>query len=96
MVFGLLTLAAGYFLYPLATTFAEIYGIHVLLAMTLLMFGIVIYWLRRNRAALINEVYEREQQEGVYTHMQQRRASAMSEAEPWDDIWRSWEASAST
>ena len=63
----------------------------VQLAMTLLMFGIIVYWLRRNRGALINEAYEREQREGVYKRMQQRRESAMSDQECWDDTWRPWQ-----
>jgi hypothetical protein len=60
----------------------------VRLAMTLLMFGILLVWLRRNCGALINEAYEREQQEGVYKCMHQRRESAMSDDAPWDDAWR--------
>ena len=62
----------------------------VLLAMTLLMFGIIVYWLRRNRGALINEAYERERKERLYKSMQQRRASAMSDHECSDDAWRPW------
>jgi hypothetical protein len=53
----------------------------VRLAMTLLMFGIIVYWLRRNRGALINEAYEHERKERVYKSMQQRRESAMSDHE---------------
>ena len=57
----------------------------VQLAMMLLMFGIIVYWLRRNRGALVNAVYEHERQERVYKSMQQRRESAMSAYEPWED-----------
>jgi len=57
--------------------------------MTLLIFGIIVYWLRRNRGALINEAYERERKERLYKSLQQRRESAMSDEEPWDDAWRS-------
>ena len=60
------------------------------LAMTLLIFGIIVYWLRRNRGALINEAYERERKERLYKSMQQRRASAMSDHECSDDAWRPW------
>jgi hypothetical protein len=63
----------------------------VLLAMTLLMFGIVIYWLRRNRGALINAAYERQQKEAVYKLMQQKQESAISDDEPWDNAWRPWQ-----
>jgi hypothetical protein len=63
----------------------------VRLAMTLLMFGIIVYWLRRNRGALINEAYEHERKERVYKSMQPRRESAMSDEEPWDDAWRPWQ-----
>jgi len=62
----------------------------VRLAMTLLIFGIIVYWLRRNRGALINEAYERERKERLYKSMQQRRASAMSDHECSDDAWRPW------
>ena len=60
------------------------------LAMTLLIFGIIVYWLRRNCGALINEAYERERKERLYKSMQQRRASAMSDHECSDDAWRPW------
>ena len=50
--------------------------------MTLLMFGMLVSWLRRNRGVLVNEAYEREQREGVYKIAQQRPASAMSAHEP--------------
>jgi hypothetical protein len=62
----------------------------VRLAMTLLIFGIIVYWLRRNRGALINEAYERERKERLYKSMQQRRESAMSDHECSDDAWRPW------
>src|SRR5262249_39917663 len=59
----------------------------VWLAMTLLMFGIIVYWLRRNCGALINEAYEHERKERVYKSIQQRRESAMSDEEPWNNAW---------
>ena len=62
----------------------------VRLVMALLLFGIVVSWLRRNRGALINEAYERERQERLYKSLQQRRESAMRDEEPWDDAWRPW------
>jgi hypothetical protein len=63
----------------------------VRLAMTLLIFGIIVYWLRRNRGALINEAYEHERKERVYKIIQQRRESAMSDEEPWNNAWRPWQ-----
>ena len=58
----------------------------VRLGMTLLLFGIIVYWLRRNRGALINEVYEREQaQEWRRRARQQQRALVRSDDEPWED-----------
>src|SRR2546428_6828722 len=63
-------------------------GVHqiVRLAMTLLMFGIIVYWLRRNRGALVNEAYEREQaQARRHTARQPRQVLAMDDDEPWDD-----------
>ena len=62
-----------------------------LLAMALLMYGLVACWLRHNRGALINEEYEREQKEGVYKTIQQRRESALSDYEPWDDAGLPWQ-----
>ena len=62
----------------------------VRLVMALLMFGIIVYWLRRNRGALINEAYERERKERLYKSLQQRRESTMSDEEPWDDAWQPW------
>ena len=56
----------------------------VQLAMILLMFGVVLYWLRHNRGALINEVYEREQKESVYKTVGKSQKSAISGHEPWD------------
>ena len=56
----------------------------VQLAVTLLMYGVLVYWVRHNRGALIQEAYEREQEEGVYTIMQEQHASVMSDDEPWD------------
>jgi hypothetical protein len=58
------------------------------IAMTPFMFGILVFWLRRNCGALINEAYEREQKEGVYKCMPQRQESAMSDDDPGDDAWR--------
>jgi hypothetical protein len=63
----------------------------VRLAMTLLMCGIIMYWLRRNRGALVYETYECELKEGVYKSMQQRRESAMNDQECWDDAWQPWQ-----
>ena len=62
-------------------------GLHqiVRLAMMLLMFGIIVYWLRHNRGALVNAVYEHERKERVYKSMQQKRESVMSAYEPWED-----------
>src|SRR5205823_174818 len=58
----------------------------VQLAMTLLMFGSIVYWLRHNRGALIYEVYEREQaQEWRHRARQQQRALVMSDDELWED-----------
>jgi hypothetical protein len=54
----------------------------VQLALTLLMYGVVVGWLRCNRGALVHEAYEREQKEGVEKTTQ--RASAMSDSEPGD------------
>jgi hypothetical protein len=60
-----------------------------LLAMTLLMYVVVMGWLRRNCGALIHEAYEREQKEGIYKTVQ--RESAMSDYEPWDDTRLPWQ-----
>ena len=57
----------------------------VRLAMTLLLFGIIVSWLRRNRGALVNAAYEHEWKERVYKSLQQRRESAIRAYEPWED-----------
>jgi hypothetical protein len=59
--------------------------------MTLLMVSIILYWLRRNRGALINAAYEREQKERVYKIRQQQRESAVSDREGWDNAWPRWQ-----
>ena len=63
----------------------------VQLALTCLMYGVIVVWLRRNRGALINQAYEHERKERVYKIMQRRRELAMSDEEPWDDAWRPWQ-----
>jgi len=63
----------------------------VQLAMMLLMFGVVLYWLRHNRGALVNEAYEREQKEGVYKTVGQRQEAAIHDHEPWDDAGLPWQ-----
>lgn len=63
----------------------------VQLALTLLMYGVVVGWLRRNRGALLQEAYERAQQEGVDKTTSQRRESAMSADEPWDVAGLPWQ-----
>ena len=57
-----------------------------LLAMTLLMYGRVVCWLRDNRGALINETYAREQaQEWRRRARQQQRALVRSDDAPGED-----------
>jgi hypothetical protein len=59
--------------------------------LTLLMYGVLIYWLRRNRGALINEAYEREQaQTQRHTTRQPERERVMDDEEPWDDATLPW------
>jgi hypothetical protein len=61
------------------------------LVLALLMYGVVMLWLRCNRGALVREAYEREQaQERMRVARQQRREPAMSTREPWDDAWPPW------
>lgn len=58
----------------------------VQLAITLLMYGVVLYWLRRNRGALVYKEYEREQaQVRTHTARQRRRDLVMGDDEPWDE-----------
>ena len=63
----------------------------VQLALTLLMYGVVVGWLRCNRGALVHEAYERAQQEGVEKTTPPRRASAMSDHELWDAVGLPWQ-----
>lgn len=64
----------------------------VRLAITLLMYGVVLYWLRCNRGALVNKEYKREQaQERTHTARQWRRESVMSDDEPWDAAELPWQ-----
>ena len=61
------------------------------LALTFLMYGVVVGWLRCNRGALVHEAYEREQQAGVEKTTPQRQASAMSDDEPCDATELPWQ-----
>jgi hypothetical protein len=59
--------------------------------MTLLMYGLVAYWLRYNRGALINETYAREQaQEWKHQARHQQRALVRSDDAPREDAELSW------
>jgi hypothetical protein len=61
------------------------------IALALLMYGVVVCWLRRNRGALVNEAYEREQaQEHTPTARQQRQEPVLSDDAPWDDVQLPW------
>lgn len=63
----------------------------VQLAIVLLMFGVVIYWLRCNRGALVNEAYERAQAQGqTHTGRQPRQETVMDDSESWDDAELPW------
>ncbi len=63
------------------------------IALALLMYGLVICWLRCNRGALVHQEYEHEQQqERAYRVRQQRREPAISDHESWDDAWLSWQS----
>ena len=62
------------------------------IALALLMYGVVVCWLRCKRGALVHEEYEREQkQERAYRVRRQRQEPAMSDHEPWDDAWLPWQ-----
>lgn len=61
------------------------------LVLALLIYGVVVIWLRCNRGALVNKEYEREQaQERRRAARQQRREPIMSDHEPWDDAELPW------
>jgi hypothetical protein len=63
------------------------------LAIALLMFGVVVTWLRCNRGALVNREYEREQaQAHTHTARQQRRDLIISDSEPWEDVGLPWQS----
>jgi hypothetical protein len=63
------------------------------LVLALLMYGVVVIWLWCNRGAIVNKEYEREQaQERRRAARQQRRERMMSDHEPWDDAWQSWQS----
>jgi hypothetical protein len=55
---------------------------------TLLMYGLVMGWLRHSRGALINETFTQEQAQARHDqHWPQQRALARSNSEPWEDDW---------
>ena len=63
------------------------------LVLALLMYGVVVIWLRCNRGALVNKEYEREKaQERRRAARQQRRDRLMSDNEPWEDAWPPWQS----
>ncbi len=65
------------------------------IAIALLMYGLVVCWLRCNRGALVHAAYEREQKQArMYRVRQQRCEPAMSDHEPWDDAWLPWQSNA--
>jgi hypothetical protein len=61
--------------------------------LALLMYGVVVIWLRCNRGALVNREYEREQAQ-IHTHtaQQQRRDLVMDDSEPWEDAGPPWQS----
>lgn len=62
------------------------------LVLALLMYGVVVIWLRYNRGALVNREYEREQaQMHTHTARQQRPELAISDDEPWEDAEPPWQ-----
>jgi len=64
------------------------------LALTLLMYGVVMSWLRCNRGALIHREYERGQhQEYRDKRRQHMRERALRDAQPWDDAEPPWQNS---
>ena len=61
----------------------------VQLAMTLLMVGVMLYWLRRNRGALVHAAYEREPAPGPAAR-QPGRELVINHGAPWDDAELPW------
>ena len=60
------------------------------LVIALLMYGMVMYWLRRNRGALIHEAYEREKAQED-TRRTRQREIIMRDHESWDDAELPWQ-----
>jgi len=59
--------------------------------LTLLMYGVLVCWLRHNRGALVHEAYEREQaQARRHTTRQPGRECDINDDEPWDDAEWPW------
>ena len=62
------------------------------IAIVLLMYGVVVCWLRYNRGALVNQEYEREQKrERMSMARQPRQEPIIYDDEPWDDAWIPWQ-----
>src|SRR5262245_50743729 len=62
------------------------------IALALLMYGVVVWWLRRNRGALVHGEYEREQQQERTAKARQPSQEPSIHDEPWDDAWLSWQS----
>ena len=62
-------------------------------ALALLMYGVVVYWLRCHRGALVHQEYEREQKrERASKARQPRQEPVIHDDEPWDDAWLPWQS----
>ena len=60
----------------------------VRIVLALLMYGVVVIWLRYNRGALLNREYEREQaQARASTARQPQPEPIIHDDEPWDEAW---------
>jgi len=62
------------------------------IAIALLMYGVVVCWLRCNRGALVHQEYEREQQQECVAKARQPRQEPVMHDEPWDDAWLPWQS----
>ena len=60
----------------------------VQIVLALLIYGVVVIWLRYNRGALLNREYEREQaQARASTARQPQPEPIIHDDEPWDEAW---------
>src|SRR5262249_50986788 len=65
----------------------------VQVVLALLIYGVVVIWLRYNRGALLNKEYEREQAQGrAFMARQPRQEPIIHDNEPWDEAWPPWQS----